>query len=250
MQAHIYCRVSTTEQSRFSEGHVSLETQEDTCREYCHKNGIPVVSVDREVGSARNLDKLAVHRRLSRTIPAGDVLVVYNVSRFSRNLFQGLVVINKLKARGVKVHAVMEGCGYEGVAERHMFNTTLCFTEHQSSTLSENIRKNVAYRRRMGHTIGNAPYGMKAVRVGPNNIRKFIEEPAETNVIKYIKKLYQKGSSAKDIAQSLNTRKLCKRGAEWNAGRVKSVLLRYDHISMSGMSKSLTTIGSDDAGPA
>lgn len=251
MSAYIYLRVSTPSQSKFTEGHVSLETQEDTCNEYCNKKGWKVAETVREIGSARNIEKLREHKRLVRSMPSGSKLVVYNISRFSRNLLQGLVVADKLRKRDIEVVSAVEGCSYSGgVAERHLFNTTMCFTEHQSAVLSDNIRRNVAYRRRMGHRIGTPPYGKRAVRQGGNNIRIFIDDPAEIQVIQFIKKELRRKQTATNIAETLNSRGLRKRGAVWDAGRVKSVILRYDHIKVRSLAKALPTLDSDGAGSA
>lgn len=53
----IYCRVSSLNQSKYLEGHTSLETQEQVCRDYANKCGYTVKNVYKDVCSGRNMDK-------------------------------------------------------------------------------------------------------------------------------------------------------------------------------------------------
>lgn len=100
--AIIYCRVSSDKQQ---EG-VSLEVQEKTCRyilsathgfnfrsEYCSRQGLNVLRVYSEVISAKDIEKQKMLLDILETdLPEEAFLVVYNVSRFSRNVTQGLQV--------------------------------------------------------------------------------------------------------------------------------------------------------------
>ena len=235
IMAFIYCRVSSEKQSRFNEGHISLQTQEAVCREYCDKNGLVVTKVVTEVGSARNMDKLVAQKKLIRGLKENSVLFVYDISRFSRNVLQGLILLNKLKQRKVNVRSVIDGCSYIGtIAERHLFNTSLCFTEHQSNTISENIKRNVAHRRTLGHKIGKAPYGFMSCRTA-TNVRIFKKNDEEQQVIEYICKCNKDYMSATTIATTLNEKELLRRGKEWTYGSVRNIILKYDHISMKSI---------------
>src|SRR5262245_8609137 len=85
MQAVIYCRVSTKEQVE----NLSLPTQEKECRAYCRREGWEVARVFVEQGeSAKTADRTELQQMLAYVAANKKkigVVVVYNVSRFSRN---------------------------------------------------------------------------------------------------------------------------------------------------------------------
>ena len=83
----IYCRVSSLNQSNYMEGHTSLETQEQVCRDYANKNGFTVKNVYKDVCSGRDMDKQKSLKKLVRNLYSGNTLIFYEASRFSRNTF-------------------------------------------------------------------------------------------------------------------------------------------------------------------
>ncbi len=108
MQAVIYCRVSTKEQVT----NLSLPTQLKACREYCRRNDYQEAQVFIEEGeSAKTADRPELQRLLSycrvnkRRI---NVLVVYGVSRFSRDRHDHVVLRALLKSLGITIRSVTE----------------------------------------------------------------------------------------------------------------------------------------------
>jgi len=85
MQAVIYCRVSTKEQV----DNLSLPTQRRECESYCRREGWEVARVFVEQGeSAKTADRTELKRLLAfcrEHRKRVGVVVVYNLSRFSRN---------------------------------------------------------------------------------------------------------------------------------------------------------------------
>jgi DNA invertase Pin-like site-specific DNA recombinase len=92
MRAVIYCRVSTKQHVQ----NLSLSTQLAACQAYCRREGIEVVEVFEDAGeSAKTTDRPAFQRVLSycRTNKGRvQFVVVYNVTRFSRNAYDHAVV--------------------------------------------------------------------------------------------------------------------------------------------------------------
>jgi site-specific DNA recombinase len=87
MNAVIYCRVSTKEQTE----NLSLPTQLRACEAYCRRQGYEVVERFKEEGeSAKTTDRTELQRLLQycRT-HKGKVhfVVVYNLTRFAREKF-------------------------------------------------------------------------------------------------------------------------------------------------------------------
>ena len=158
------------QQSKYMEGHASLETQIQVCSEYANKNNYKVESVYQDVCSGRNMDKQTNLRKLIRKIKSGDTLIFYEASRFSRNTLQALDCFNKLKKKGVFIQVVDE-CGYTNDSDKYKFRILFPKAENESDMISERVKKSVAFRRKRGDHIGNAPYGYETY-LNDEGIRK------------------------------------------------------------------------------
>ena len=107
MRALIYCRVSTVEQTQ----NLSLETQAKACRDYCARNGYDVDETFIDAGeSAKTTDRPEFQRLLERTrrAPAVHAVIVYSLTRFSRNSADHHVIAGLLRGRGIALRSVTE----------------------------------------------------------------------------------------------------------------------------------------------
>ena len=106
--AVIYTRVSTKEQVES----LSLGTQLEGCRHYCATNGIDVAKEFEDAGeSAKSIDRpqfQAMVKYCRKNKGRIDVVVVYNVSRFSRDTHDHLEVRAELYKCGVALRSVTE----------------------------------------------------------------------------------------------------------------------------------------------
>lgn len=115
--AVIYCRVSTKEQTL----NLSLPTQLKACREYCSRNGLSIVKEFEDAGvSAKTIDRpdfqsLINYCRTSK----GRVrfVIVYNLTRFSRDAHQHAIVRALLMASGVSLRSVSEPISDDSVGK-------------------------------------------------------------------------------------------------------------------------------------
>jgi site-specific DNA recombinase len=108
MNAIIYCRVSTKEQT---EG-TSLESQRTACLEYAAKNNIKVIKTYVEMGESA---KFADRTQLLKLIDfckdkTNDVriLIVWKVDRFARNVVDHFQIKSLLAKSGVTINSVTE----------------------------------------------------------------------------------------------------------------------------------------------
>jgi len=108
MIAVVYTRVSTVEQTQ----NLSLPTQERACREYCKKEGLEVAEVFTEQGeSAKTANRtqlqalLAYCRENKKRV---RFVVVYNLSRFSRDARVHLALTGALAGWGITLRSVTE----------------------------------------------------------------------------------------------------------------------------------------------
>jgi len=108
MRAVIYCRVSTKEQTQ----NLSLPTQRKACIEYCERNGLTVDRIFVEEGeSAKTADRTEFQKLISycrENRKRIQFIVVYSLSRFSRDQFVHVTFRALLKKHGVTLRSVTE----------------------------------------------------------------------------------------------------------------------------------------------
>ena len=101
-KAIIYTRVSTDEQV---DGN-SLDFQAHRLRDICEREGTQIVKVFVEPGvSAKNADNrpelIAALKLAKRELGPGDFFMTYDVSRFTRNHYDGVGMMIQLQNKGV-----------------------------------------------------------------------------------------------------------------------------------------------------
>ncbi len=108
MRAIAYCRVSTKEQTQ----NLSIPTQQRGCRSYCEQQGLTLVREFIEEGeSAKTMQRTQLKELIAYcTANRGkvDVLVVYSISRLSRDQHDYAVIRSFLAGLGVTVRSVTE----------------------------------------------------------------------------------------------------------------------------------------------
>jgi site-specific DNA recombinase len=111
-RAVLYLRVSTAEQvSNFS-----LDTQNQSCLEYCRMNGLEVDRVFREEGeSAKTADRTQLQEMLAYCTASArskgiDHVVVYKVDRLARQVSDHTWIRMTLLKLGIKLRAVLGDC--------------------------------------------------------------------------------------------------------------------------------------------
>ena len=148
-----YVRVSTESQNV-----VSLEAQETAIRKHFPK----IKKIVREVGSAygKNDVKRKFHEFIKTIKDA--TLVVYDISRLSRNLNVGVDLIQELKTRNITI-AVIE-------PEVKVLNNTELFngvqrSQDESRMLGIKVKSSLKQRREEGYFTGSiAPFGWEKTR--------------------------------------------------------------------------------------
>lgn len=183
---YIYCRVSSKQQSKYNEGHTSLDVQE--ILKHCDEKDINVIRVVKEAYSARNMDRLAglqvpVLHRICRS----DDLCFYDISRFSRNAHHALNILEELNDRGISVHSVSENITYSNASGRNQFRLQLCASTYYSDLCSQKVKASIAFRRARGDHIGHTAYGYTTEVDEKTNIRVKVTSVPEMKVIEYIR---------------------------------------------------------------
>lgn len=238
---HIYIRVSSKKQNEYN--NISLDMQLAKCMEYfsnstfCNTHNTVVYS---EVVSARYLANQTNLLKLFEKLTDGDVILVYNVSRFSRDSAGAIdLLYNKLPT--INIISVNEGISYP--ANRNSFRIKLVEANEESDVISDRVRGANEYIKSKGGHIGSTKYGYSTIRQPPAegetySTRVLVENEREMKVIKRIVNSVhdlelQQISEQKQvgvcnvIADILNEEQITKRGALWNAFSVLAIYKKY-----------------------
>ena len=223
---YIYCRVSSKEQSKYNEGHTSLQVQEKEIREYCEDNNINVLKVVHEVYSARNMDKLKGLNYLCDIVSPGQKIFVYDISRFSRNAHHALNLLEDLIERNISVVSVTENISYGNAASRNQFRLQLCASTYYSDLCSQKVKASIAYRKARGDYMGGTPFGYTTKLSGENNLRTKIVCEEEMKVVELIRK--HKSKDLYYILNNLKTKNIMFRKREPTISGISRIIGRFD----------------------
>jgi site-specific DNA recombinase len=188
---YLYCRVS----KRPLPNAPSLEVQEAAMRKYCEEQDLEVLGVVKEIYSATNMSRLRGLQYLCTCVSSGQHILVYDVSRFSRNVREALNLLEQLKRRNVRVRAVEESIVYGDTASgRNYFRLQLCASEYYTDLISTKVRASISHRRLRGDYIGRAPFGYRLGTVDGRKVLVAHEE--EKKVVDRIRRLRRRGVRA------------------------------------------------------
>jgi DNA invertase Pin-like site-specific DNA recombinase len=166
-----YIRVSTDDQARDA---LNLENQERRCRDFCASRNLHVAHVFTDPGeSARSADRPEFQRMLGfcrQHREEVSFIVVYDLSRFARNVRDQADAIALLLDSGVKVRSTLETNVDESPAGRLAANIHGAFNQYFSDSLSERMKERSRAAVLAGRWPWSAPLGYKNVtaREGAN----------------------------------------------------------------------------------
>jgi len=182
-QAYIYTRISSKNYTG-----VSLEVQKLTLLNWCKDNKLFIKDIKTDNGiSASNMNNLTQLNELLLQLKQNQndnnniTIVIYDISRFSRNSLQALQIIDELNKMGINIHFYTENVQYNNSSNKHLIRTALSQAQFLSESTSEKVKRSISYKKSIGKHIGGIPYGYKRV---DGFLQKNIEE------IKTIKEIY------------------------------------------------------------
>ena len=222
-------RVSTRGQidSRYIQGHSSLESQEQEIRNCCKEKKWTLKEIGSEVKSGKNAKKLkSLNYILDIAIP-GSVIVFYDVSRFLRDFAGGVLLLDGIvKEKKLILYSILDNAYYEGAAGRHIFRGLLAAAAFFSEQLSEKVLRSVARRKVEGYKFGPVPFGMSA-QFDSKKVRQFVEDKNEQKILRFIQKQAEKSLNDAAIVDILKRKNITVRGKLPSTTFVKGVCKRY-----------------------
>lgn len=198
-KAALYVRVSTEEQAK--EGY-SIPAQIETLQQYCQLYGMETAGIYRDLGlSGKNMQERPALLELLQD--AGkrqfDCVLVWKVSRLSRNLKDLLLIVDELQQNQIAFISYSERFDTSTPAGRMTMQLLGSIAEFERSSLIDNVRLGLSKRARSGQWTNNHVYGYD------NRNKKLVPNPEEAAVVRQIFSLYlEQGMSVSHIADFLN----------------------------------------------
>jgi DNA invertase Pin-like site-specific DNA recombinase len=190
-KGYIYCRTS----KKSGNNGVSLYVQEQQCLDFAKKNNIHIVGCYRDDGvRASNIKKRHGLSYIMNKIQKGDILIFYDISRFSRHKDSAIELLEDLRNNvGVTVYSVFDNCVWDdNESNRSNFEKILDNSQYYSDMTSKKIKNAIKFKRDRGdYTGGYVTYGYK-VDFTDSLVKKLIKNNDEILVIR---KLFEIGIS-------------------------------------------------------
>lgn len=188
----IYCRVSSLKPES-----CSFMSQEDECVKYCKNNNMRIHQIQKEhnsgYGKQKILEKLIMTNKKIN-------LIIYDVSRFSRNKLFGYNLLKRCVKNNINVHFAKENIIFD--SKNDMLPNKITIGLDESETEWHSIRnrtlQSILYRRKNGLCLGNPPFGF-------DSVDKKLVKNGEFNVIKLIVALHNGVKPSSEIKEILKT---------------------------------------------
>lgn len=222
MKAIIFARVSTQEQMR--EGH-SIPAQISSMRDYCRRKNLTIKSeyqIDESStkDTRKKFDAVIAEIKQEKECVA---LVVETVDRLQRSFRETPLLDELRRLSKVELHFIREGLVMDkdsNSTNKFRWNIGVLMAENYVAQLSDNVKRSIEQKKRMGQWISKAPYGYR--NIVDSNGKKDIElDPLAAGIVKKAFELYASGAySFGTLRDKLNK----DHGLKWSNGHLDSIL--------------------------
>jgi site-specific DNA recombinase len=127
-----------------------------------------------------------------------QAILVWKISRLSRNMLDTLVLLDKFEEYDVKFISYSENFDTSSPIGKLVVQLMASIAEMERNTLSENVKLGMTQRAREGSWNGGVVFGYDSVE------KELIVNPKEAEIVQLIFTLYAEGSGLKAIANHLN----------------------------------------------
>lgn len=167
-----------------------------------------------------------------------DLILVKSISRFSRNTVDMLETVRSLRKLGVGVFFEKEKINTLNLTSELLLTVFAAFAQEESFSISENMRKGIRQRFKLGIPKVSRVYGYDNLERGVLSIN---EEKAA--VVRRIYDRYINGSSTTEIAKVLNDEGVLppiESGKKWYPTSVKCIIQNEKYVGDTLMQKYYT----------
>lgn len=239
--AIIYCRLSKKTDSK------SIESQQKECVQFCINNNLTIKNIVSEIVSAYKSGQKKLNDILD-TITSNDVIVVWEISRFSRNVIEGAKMMNIIRSKQAGIYIVNDKCGFPSTCDYYDIINKITRAQQESDFISERAKRSIRYKKSIGSYIGVASYGKKIIK--NNDKIVLVNNESEINIMKHIYNLYYViNYNITTIVEILNDMCILKRNKLWTKYSIKKIINSYDNdtcnFDMNNLKKVVYQISND-----
>jgi putative DNA-invertase from lambdoid prophage Rac len=207
MKIYGYIRVSS--QMQVEKGQ-SLREQKRQITGYAGTKNRKVdrLFTERGVSAGIELRKRPEGSQLLELVEEGDIIICSKLDRMFRSCLDGLMVLKKLKERGVELHFIDLGgnCTTNGIGQM-MFSIMSSFAEMERSRMGERISQSKQLLKSEDRYFGGpVPFGYKLQQVGDRQYMDVDKE--QQQYIRQMKKLRREGFTLRQVSSKLGSRGL------------------------------------------
>lgn len=229
-----YIRVSTAMQKDTSP-HTQLESMKSFI-DYKQWKDIPFKHFA-DIGMSAKNEKRPQFQEMMKSVDEGDLILIYSLSRLSRNLKSTIDIFNKLQSKKVKVTSLTEQLDYGSSIGRFFLHMLSNITQWERETISEKVKWGMQGMIRKKTLQRRPPYGWKVKRDEDGNVVKgfpFEEVQEEQEIINKICKMYTENKfSVSDIILKLKDEGIKPRNSkQFYFPVVRDILVRKGLISL------------------
>lgn len=200
--AVIYIRVSTQEQVE----NLSLATQEERCRDLCQKKGWPVIHLFREEGQSAKTtrrDQFQLMLLFAKNVKNGvGHVVVYDLSRFARNMLDQISTERELQKARVRLESVMEPTE-DSADGRFLRNFHAAYNQYDNEKRAERTVVGMTQAAKIGRFPFKAPLGY--INVSQRRGHNLISDPKSGPLVTKAFELFATGAYSKaEVLKNVN----------------------------------------------
>lgn len=215
-----YCRVSSVNQV----DNFSIPAQKAAIRDYCERNNFELIHFYEDRGiSGATMSRPALSKLLNDLENnIYDKVVVWSISRLSRNNADILQIVQRFETAGKAFHSISDNLGDNSASGKLLMNIFGALGEYERGMLIENVKSGLNQRARDGLHTGAPVLGYDREN---NSQRGLVINEAEAQIVKKIFKLYASGKGYRSIANTLNKEGFTtKKGSAFGIPAVKYIL--------------------------
>ncbi|WP_413933494.1 recombinase family protein [Nitrospira sp. BLG_1] len=221
----IYTRVSTKEQTK----NLSLQTQKKACTEYCLNHGYEVDRIFVDEGESAKTTARPEFRNLMEYCRVNrgklEAVVVYNLSRFSRNTGDHLTIRALLTSYRITLRSVIEPT--DDTPSGKMMETMIsAIAQYENDVKAERTKAGMKAAKECGRWTFQAPIGYLNAS-DPMGKPTLTVDPVRGPLIKKAFELYATGAySRNEVLRKVSDLGLLTRGGKRVSAQTFSKILR------------------------
>jgi len=198
-------KINVVSYARFSSSNqreASIEIQQHHINRYCEENGLTIIREYVDRAQSATTDNRVEFQQMIRDAEtkAFSFVVIYNTSRFCRNIQDHLKYKAILESYGVRILSVQEGFDETTPEGDLMNNFMMSINQWYSKDLArKTFLGTLESARECKHVGGTPPFGYD---VGPDG--KYIINEKEAEIVRMIFDMVEEGKSHREVAKTLN----------------------------------------------